>query len=97
MGTIVVEFFSLVQKVTKERYHEVPFQKESLELKDLLNMIIERFGPRLEEALFDPKSSQLKPMIMVAVNGRNAFLLDGMETSLVDGDKVAIGVVSAGG
>ncbi|MFH0812969.1 MAG: MoaD/ThiS family protein [Pseudomonadota bacterium] len=97
MGTIQVEFFSLIQMMTEERYHEVSFEKEPLTLRDLLNIIIDVFGPRLKEALFDLKSGQLKPMIMVAINGRNSFFLEGMETSLKDGDKVAIGVVAAGG
>jgi molybdopterin converting factor small subunit len=97
MGTIHVEFFSLIQVITEERYHEVSFEKESLALKDFLNTIIDVFGPRLKEALFDSNSRQLKPTIMVAVNGKNSFFLGGIEALLKDGDKVAIGVVSAGG
>lgn len=97
MGTIRVEFFSLIQVITGERYHEVSFEKECLTLKHLLNVIVDVFGPCLEEALLDLKSGQIKPTIMVAVNGKNSFFLGGIETLLRDGDKVAIGVVSAGG
>jgi len=97
MGTITVEFFLPIREVAAEKQHNFCFDRECLSLGDLLRMIVVRFGPALEHSLFDSQSNQLKSMIMVAVNGRNAFLLDGMKTSLVDGDKVAIGVVSAGG
>ena len=97
MGTIYIEFFSVIQAITEEKYHEVSFENETLMVKDLLDIIIDEFGPRLKEALFDSNSRQLKPTIMVAVNGGNSFFLGGIEAFLKDGDKVAIGVVSAGG
>ena len=62
MGTITVEFFFPIRKVTMEKRHEFSFKRECLMLGDLVKMIIERFGPLLEEALFDPKKNQLKPI-----------------------------------
>lgn len=78
-------------------------QAESIELKaeasahDLLVLLAEKYGEPFKKAVYDPKDVGLKPYHIVAVNGLMINLLNGLETKLKDGDRVAVMPVVTGG
>jgi molybdopterin converting factor small subunit len=94
---VAVEFFSLVEEITKVRKKEVILKKKQPQVMDLLQVLFEDFGPAFENAVFDGSSNDLKPGILVAVNGKNAYLLQGAGTALNEGDRIVIGFAFRGG
>ena len=97
MLKIKVEFFSIIEDITHVKKKEVVVEKDRPTLMDLLNALFEEFGAALEEAVFDRSGDTLKPGILVAVNGKNAYLLDGTATLLCEGDYIVIGFAFRGG
>lgn len=94
---IEVEFFSLIQDIAKKRYHNVSMGEAPLRLRDLMNRITGEFGDGMMDALFDKTKESLNSGILVAVNGKNCYFLEGLETPLHEGDRVTIGVAFRGG
>ena len=94
---IEIEFFSVLQDLAKKKHHEVVLEKRSSKLLDLLNVISEDFGPQMGSAIFQSKEKGLHPGVIVAINGRNSNLAEGLDTLLKDGDKVVIGIAFRGG
>ncbi|KUO42779.1 MAG: hypothetical protein APU95_06270 [Hadesarchaea archaeon YNP_N21] len=63
----------------------------------LLNELTKKYGPRLGDQLFDPKTRKLRGYVNILVNGRGVNLLSGLDTKLNDGDVVAIFPPVSGG
>ncbi len=71
------------------------FEKEIVDGEETVGLLLERLAreiPGMREALYANDSLS----VMVLVNGRNIDFLDGMDTRLRDGDRVAI-IPPAGG
>ena len=97
MVAVETEFFSLVEEITRVKRKQVILKKKSPNVIDLLDILSKEFGPRLEEAVYDRNSNTLKPGILVAINGKNSYLLKGVETPLKEGDTIVIGYAFRGG
>jgi molybdopterin synthase sulfur carrier subunit len=63
---------------------------EGTTLRELLTMIVDRWGDELASRLFNRKTGAILPHIRLMVNGRDIAFLDRMETILQDGDDVLI-------
>jgi len=78
-------------------------QPESIELRpdaltrDLLTKLAEKHGDSFKKAVYDPTDTSLKPFHIVAVNCLMINLLNGLETKLNEGDRIAIMPVVTGG
>lgn len=78
-------------------------QAESIELNadasthDLLVLLANKHGEPFKKAVYDPEETSLKPYHIIAINGLMVNLLNGLETKLKDGDKVAVMPVVTGG
>jgi len=97
MLKVAVEFFSLVEEITKVRKKEFILEKEKPNVIDLLHVLFEEFGPVFENVVFDEGSNNLRPGILLAVNGKNSYLLQKTETLLNEGDRIVIGYAFRGG
>ena len=97
MLKVEVEFFSLIEEITKVKKKEFTLEKEKPNVMDLLQTLFEEFGSVFENAVFESSSNNLKPGILVAVNGKNAYLQQGMGTALKGGDRIVIGYAFRGG
>jgi molybdopterin synthase sulfur carrier subunit len=63
---------------------------EGTTLRELLTMLVDRYGDELASRLFEPKTKEVLPYIRLMVNGRDIAFLDRMETVLQGGDDVLI-------
>jgi len=97
MPKVAIEFFSLIEEITKVRKKEIILEKDAPSVADVLHVLTEEFGLSFEKAVFDRSSNTLKPGILVAVNGKNVYLLQGMGTGLNEGDVIVIGYAFRGG
>ncbi|TRO46910.1 MoaD family protein [Candidatus Bathyarchaeota archaeon] len=58
-------------------------------VRDLLREVAARYGEGLREYLFTDEGG-LHSHVVVILNGRGVGVLDGLDTPLTDGDRVAI-------
>lgn len=97
MVKVELEFFSLIEEITNVKKKALILEGKSPNLMDMLEVLFREFGPTFEDAVFDRSSKNFKPGILVAVNGKNAYLLQGTGTVLNEGDRIAIGFAFRGG
>ncbi|MEM2908400.1 MAG: MoaD family protein [Candidatus Hadarchaeales archaeon] len=82
---IKVKPWGIFQEIIGGRELEVNLP-ERVKLRDLLDELIERFGEKLANELFQPGGREVKPYIKILLNGHGAEL----EAELKDGDSVAL-------
>ena len=73
---------------------EVP---EGTTVEGLLVSLLEARGEALSSHLFDPNTNLLLPYVRIMVNGQTTRFLNGLETTLNDGDEVLLLPLVAGG
>ena len=83
---VEVKFFATFRDIAGRPKIDTEAETVSEALAD----VTERFAG-LEDAVFDDESeNSLKSNVVLMVNGRNILHLNGLDTSLEDGDKLAI-------
>jgi len=92
---VQVNFFSNVRALTGEpgSTMELP---EGSSVHDMLIVVAARYGDELKEYLFT-NDERLHPHVVVILNGRGVGVLEGLDTALNDGDRVAILPTIGGG
>ena len=85
-----------IKDVVGQRLTEIEIPEGST-IKDFLWYVRERWGEELSARLFHPNSVEVLPYVRVMVNGQSINFLEGMETSLKDGDEVLILPPASGG
>jgi molybdopterin synthase sulfur carrier subunit len=63
----------------------------------LLNILAKKHGAPFQEAVYESNASDLKPAVILTVNGFLLNQLKGLDTQLKDGDKIVIMPVVSGG
>jgi molybdopterin synthase sulfur carrier subunit len=85
-----------LKKICGQREFELSIPQEST-VKDLLSLMINKWGDPLSAHLYKPGSDSILPHIRLMVNGRSIDFLKGMETVLQDGDEFQMLPLVAGG
>lgn len=83
-----VNYFSNVRALTGEPGSTLELPEGS-SVHDMLSIVAARYGDELREYLF-PDEGGLHPHVVVILNGRGVGVLEGLDTTLNDGDRVAI-------
>ena len=84
--SVQVEFNATIQKIFGEKSTQVT-QTSPLTVKRLLKVVCA--SRERHDKIFDG-SGQLRSDITIFINGRNIVFLDGLDTELNNGDKIAI-------
>ena len=90
MIRVQVNFFSNVRALTGEPGSTLELPEGS-SVRDLLIIVAARYGDELREYLFTDEGG------LDSLNGRGVGVLDGLDTTLNDGDRVAILPTIGGG
>ncbi len=70
---------------------QVEMEPQPPRVSRLLDMLAERFGPRLAEEIYLPGGQEVRPHLQVLVNGHHfRSQPGGLEHGLQDGDQVVI-------
>jgi adenylyltransferase/sulfurtransferase len=93
--TITVKFIGALRHVSGVNELALDFA-EALSLKELIREIISRL-PEPKRILFDQQFEDPRLTALILVNGREISALNGLETSLKDGDEVVLVPVVHGG
>lgn len=85
MAKVTVRLFTSLRALTGVRETQV----EAGDVKELIDILTDRFGEKFRKMLLEPDGS-LKRHFHVLVNGRHVRLLNDLQTTLSDGDIIAI-------
>lgn len=88
MIRVEVSYFSNVRALTGESGSTLELPERS-SVRDLLIVVAARYGDELKGYLFTDDGG-LHSHVVIILNGRGVGVLDGLETALNDGDRVAI-------
>jgi len=93
---VIVKFFATAREIAG-------VQDETLEIEDsaavlqLLKLLVNEYGKRLEEYVFDPNTREPRPHLTFLLDGRTVSMLHGFDTTLTDGSTLAIVPPVSGG
>jgi len=87
---IKVRFFTNLREIVGNREEILTFaQAKPVTINFVLKVLSEKYGSRFTDYLF-ASAGEPKNFLQFLVNGTSASTLDGFETSLKDGDVLAI-------
>lgn len=90
--TVKIKFFAYFREIFDAREKNMTFPEGAV-IRSLLEALAD--SPRRRDELF--AGDALKPLIIVMKNGTSISSLEGLETSLAEGDTVAVFPFVAGG
>jgi MoaD family protein len=94
---VTVEYLGYIKQALGVRQEENITLKDGALVRDLLSVLAERHGEPFKKDVYDPTSVELKPHHILSVNGVLLNQLNGVETTLKDGDRVVLLPVVTGG
>lgn len=86
MATVTVKFFATIRLITGVKSIEM----DADTVGEVLDSLTKKYNPRFGEKAIDPKTGRLKEFFSCMVNGKRIELLDGYETTLKNGDAIAL-------
>jgi molybdopterin synthase sulfur carrier subunit len=94
---VTVEYLGYLKRIIGNgRREEIEVVDNAL-ISDLLMTLSEKYGTPFNQAVYEPKGSDVKSNFMVTINGYLLNQLKGLETKLRDGDHVILMPVVSGG
>ena len=88
-----VKFLARFRDITGKR--SVSFEHKG-SIKDLMNILTEKYGNEFKDALFD-KEGNLRDYMKIIVNGEDVESTGGLKSNVEDNDEVVIFQTIAGG
>ncbi len=85
-----------LKRICGQREFELSVPEGST-VKDLLSLMVKKWGDELSNHLYQPGTDSVLPHIRLMVNGRSIEFLMGPETVLQDGDEFQMLPLVAGG
>ena len=93
MTRVIFRTFGNIYSITKQNQLELEFKGSTV--NDFLKMLIEKFGPKMEQILYP--NGNLSELIVILINGKNLDGLEGLDSKITEGDVVSVLPVTAGG
>jgi MoaD family protein len=92
--TITVKFIGALRHASG--VDELTLDCKDVSIRELMDEIT-KATPALRRSLIDQQLEDPRPNALILVNGREISVLDGLETSLKDGDEIVLVPVVHGG
>ncbi len=83
MLRVKVKFFGPFREISNAKELEIKTADGS-KVKDLLQLLTEKYGDEMKHTLFDPQTKQVRDSYQLLLNGRNIYALKGLDTCLED-------------
>lgn len=84
-----VKFFALVRELTGKREEVVDLDDQAT-VRTLLSKLVEEYGAKFSDYVFDPASKEPRGHLQFLMDGRNIALMQGLDTVLKEGVSLAI-------
>jgi MoaD family protein len=94
---VKVEYLGHIKNITGKKREEELEIREDFTITDLLNLLTKQYGEPFKKAIYEPKSTDVKPNYIITVNGYLLNQLKGLETKLKNSDHVVILPIVSGG
>ena len=86
---VKVKFFALVRELTGKREEVIDLDDQAT-VRTLLSKLVEEYGAKLSDYMFDPASKEPRGHLQFLMDGRNIALMQGLDTVLKEGASLAI-------
>ena len=86
---VKVKFFALVRELTGKREEVVDLDDQAT-VRTLLSKLVEEYGAKFSDYVFDPASKEPRGHLQFLMDGRNIALMQGLDTVLKEGVSLAI-------
>jgi len=88
---VSVRFFTSLREIIGKKEETLKFPESNKVTVDVvLKMLVQRYGERFVEYVYDENTGKVKGFLQFLVNGKSATALNGLQTELGDGDVLAI-------
>jgi MoaD family protein len=88
---VSVRFFTSLREIVGKREETLTFSEgEKVTMDRVLKTLVQRYGKRFVEYIYDAKTGEVKSFLQFLVNGKSAATFNGLQTELDDGDVLAI-------
>ena len=88
---VSVRFFTSLREIVGKREETLTFPEgEKVTMDRILKTLVQCYGKRFVEYIYDAKTGEVKGFLQFLVNGKSAATLKGLQTELESGDVLAI-------
>ena len=88
---VSVRFFTILREVASKKEETIQFaESEKVTVEAVLRALSNRYGKPFAEYVYDQQTGEVKGFLQFFVNGQSTAALKGLESSLQDGDVLAI-------
>jgi len=94
---VTVDYLGSVKQTLGLKQAEQVQMKDDAVVCDLLFLLAEKHGDPFKKSVYEPKDTDLKPYYILSVNGVLLNQLNGLKTTLKDGDLLIFMPVVTGG
>lgn len=93
-----VEFVPILVGLSGKKKEEIVFDDgKKITIQDVLNELVNNYGVALRNQIYDMKTGEIHPYLIIMLNGRNIIFFGGMNAILSDGDTIVLVRFLAGG
>lgn len=93
---VKIVMYGVFRKISGLKEFDLNLERRPVKLRILLEELSQRF-PSLLKVLFDPELNDPRPNALIIVNGREIGVLNGLDSLIDEGDKVALIPIIHGG
>jgi molybdopterin synthase sulfur carrier subunit len=88
---VSVRFFTSLREIVDKKEETLEFpEDEKVTVEVVLKTLTQRYGKRFVEYVYDRKTGGVRGFLQFLVNGKSAAPLNGLQTTLENGDVLAI-------
>ncbi|MCW4015199.1 MAG: MoaD family protein [Candidatus Bathyarchaeota archaeon] len=85
---VEVKFFTSLREITGKKVDEIQLQN-TITIDELVTLLCEKYGKEFREYIYNKKGN-VQEFLSFLVNGKNINNIQGFDTTLQNGDTVAI-------
>ncbi len=83
------KFFASVREITGKK-EELVELKDGATVEDLLKILVEKYGKKFREYVFDEKTNSPRDSLQFLMDGRSVTTMNGLKTKLYEGCQFAM-------
>ena len=88
---VSVRFFTSLREIAGKKEETLKFPADQkVTVKGVLETLKRRYGKQFVEYVYDRKTGEVKGFLQFLINGKSATTMNGLQTSLQDGDVLAV-------